>query len=55
MPKRGVPSSPVRSRIDLSQKGVAKHWAKKLGRSKNEVAAAGSKVGNDPDTVMKMS
>ena len=53
VPTRSEQSKPDRSRIDLSQKGVAKHWAKKLGRSQEEIAAAISKVGNNADTVMK--
>jgi Protein of unknown function (DUF3606) len=34
---------PDRSRIDLSDNEIAKHWVKKLGKSKEEIAAAISK------------
>jgi len=53
MPKLSKPPKPVRARVDLSIKGVAKHWAKTAKRPKEDVAAVVSKVGNDPDTVMK--
>jgi hypothetical protein len=44
---------PDRSRIDLSDNEIAKHWVKKLGKSKEEIAAAISKVGDNAETVMK--
>ena len=53
MSKLSNPSKRDRSHVDLSINGVAKHWAKKLGRPKKEIAAAISKVGNNADTVMK--
>jgi Protein of unknown function (DUF3606) len=47
------PPKPDRSRIDLSDNEIAKHWVKKLGKSKEEIAAAISKVGDNAETVMK--
>jgi Protein of unknown function (DUF3606) len=47
------PPKPDRSRIDLSDNEIAKHWVKKLGKSKEEIAAAISKVGHNAETVMK--
>jgi len=44
---------PDRSRIDLSDYEIAKQWVKKLGKSKEEIAAAISKVGDNAKTVMK--
>jgi Protein of unknown function (DUF3606) len=42
-----------RSRNVLSDYEIAKQWVKKLGKSKEEIAAAISKVGDNAKTVMK--
>jgi hypothetical protein len=47
------PPKPDRSRIDLSDDEIAKQWVKKLGKSKQEIATAISKVGDNAKTVMK--
>jgi len=47
------PPKPDRSRIDLSDYEIAKQWVKKLGKSKEEIAAAISKVGDNAETVTK--
>jgi phage host-nuclease inhibitor protein Gam len=47
------PSKPERNKIDLSDSATAHHWAKKLGKSKEEIAAAVEKVGDNCDTVRK--
>jgi hypothetical protein len=47
------PPKPERSRIDLSNSGIAKLWVKKLGKSKEEIETAIAKVGDNAETVMK--
>jgi len=47
------PTKPDRSRIDLSNDGIAKHWVKHLGKTKEEIATAIAKVGDHAETVMK--
>jgi hypothetical protein len=42
-----------RGHVDLSNDAVARHWTKRFGRTKKEIAAAIAKVGNNPDTVAK--
>ena len=42
-----------RNKIDLLDDIVARHWAKKLGKTKEEVVAAIEKVGNNCVTVRK--
>jgi len=44
---------PDRRRIDLSDEEVARAWVKRLGRSKEEIAAAIEKVGDNAETVKK--
>jgi hypothetical protein len=44
---------PDRSRIDLSDDGIAKQWVKKLGKTREEIATAIVKVGDNAETVMK--
>jgi hypothetical protein len=44
---------PARNRIDVSDQVVAGHWAKKLGKSKEEVAAAIEKVGDNCTSVRR--
>lgn len=47
------PPKPDRNRIDPLDDVVAGHWAKKLGKSKEEIAAAIKKVGDNCATVRK--
>jgi Protein of unknown function (DUF3606) len=47
------PQKPDRNKIDLSNDEVVRHWAKKLGKSKEEIAAAIKKVGDNCATVRK--
>ena len=47
------PPKPDRSRIDLSDPEIANQWVKKLKKSKEEIAAAISKVGDNAKTVVK--
>jgi hypothetical protein len=47
------PLKPDRSRINLSDEGIAKQWVKKLGKTKEEIAAAIAKVGDNAETVIK--
>ena len=47
------PRKPDRSRIDLSDDGIAKQWVKKLGKTKEEIATAIAKVGDNAETAMK--
>jgi|EndMetStandDraft_5_1072996.scaffolds.fasta_scaffold3163629_1 uncharacterized protein DUF3606 len=44
---------PDRSKIDLSDEQIAHAWVKRLGRSKEEIAAAIAKVGDNADAVKK--
>ena len=44
---------PDRNKINLSDDVVARHWAKKLGKSKEEIAVAIEKVGNNCESVRK--
>jgi hypothetical protein len=53
MAQQSHPLKPDRSRIDLSGGGIAKQWVKKLGKSKEEIATAIAKVGDNAETVMK--
>lgn len=46
-------AKPDRNKIDLSDDSVARHWAKKLGRSRDEIAAAIEKVGDNCESVRK--
>ena len=47
------PEKPVRNRIDLSTKELARHWCKHFGVSQNELESAMAKVGDNAETVMK--
>ena len=47
------PPKPDRNKIDLSDDAVARHWAKKLGKSKEEIAVAIEKVGDNCESVRK--
>lgn len=42
-----------RNRVDLSSKDLARHWCKRLKKSRAEVEAAITKVGDNAETVMK--
>jgi hypothetical protein len=44
---------PDRHKIDMSNDVAARHWAKRLGKSKEEIVAAIEKVGNNCATVRK--
>jgi len=46
-------TKPDRHRIDLSNDSLARHWAKKLGHTRDEIAAAIEKVGDNCETVRK--
>lgn len=41
------------NKIDLSDNAIARHWTKKLGKSREEIAAAIEKVGDNYETVCK--
>jgi hypothetical protein len=47
------PLKPERIKIDLTDDTVARGWVKKLGKSKEEIAAAIAKVGDNAETVKK--
>ena len=42
-----------RNRVELSSKDLARHWRKRLGKSRAEIEAAIAKVGDNAETVMK--
>lgn len=44
---------PLRNRIDLSTKELARHWCKHFGVSQEELESAMAKVGDNVETVMK--
>ena len=41
------------NRVDLSSKDLARHWCKRLKKSRAEIEAAIAKVGDNAETVMK--
>jgi len=43
----------LNNKIDLSDDAIARHWAKKLGKTKEEIAEAIEKVGDNCETVCK--
>jgi hypothetical protein len=47
------PIKPNRAAIDLSDENLARQWTKKLGKSKEEIAAAIEKVGDNAETVKR--
>lgn len=47
------PIKPNRATIELGDEAVARGWTKKLGRSKEEIAAAIEKVGANAETVKR--
>ena len=44
-------NKPDRLHIDLDDETVARHWIEKTGRSKQEIAAAIEKVGDNIESV----
>ena len=50
---RITPDKPHRTRIDLTDDVAARAWAKKLGKSREEIAAAIEKVGDNASAVKK--
>lgn len=46
-------TKPDRHRIDLSDDSLARHWTKRLGHSREDIAAAVAKVGDNCETVRK--
>jgi len=48
-----TPDKPDRARIDLTDEVTARAWVKKLGKSKEEIAAAIEKVGDTAAAVKK--
>ncbi len=46
-------TKPDRHRIDLSDDSLARHWTKRLGHSREEIAAAVAKVGDNCESVRK--
>jgi transcription antitermination factor NusA-like protein len=48
-----TPNKPRRSTIDLTEQAAARAWVKKLGKSKDEIAAVIGKVGNSAQAVKK--
>ena len=47
------PVQPDRSKIELTDDAVARHWVKTLGAPREAIAAAIEKVGANPETVRK--
>ncbi len=47
------PSKPDRSRICLDDDDMARVWSRNLGRSREDIAAAIEKVGDNCETVRK--
>jgi hypothetical protein len=43
----------ARNRVDISSKELARHWCKRLKKSKDEIEAAIAKVGDNAETVIK--
>ncbi len=48
-----TPIKPDRARIDPSDDTVVRHWAKKLGKTKEEIITAIEKVGNNAETIKR--
>ena len=53
MISRSPSAKPNRATIDLSNDALARHWSKRLRKSKTEIEAAIAKVGNNAATVRK--
>jgi len=43
----------ARNRVDISSKELARHWCKRLRKSRLEIEAAIAKVGDNAQTVIK--
>jgi hypothetical protein len=43
----------ARNRVDISSKDMARHWCKRLRKSRLEIEAAIAKVGDNAQTVIK--
>lgn len=43
----------ARNRVDISSKDMARHWCKRLKKSRVEIEAAIAKVGDNAQTVIK--
>ena len=43
----------ARHRVDISSKDMARHWCKRLRKSRLEIEAAIAKVGDNAQTVIK--
>lgn len=52
MLKTSLPK-PSRNRVDLSSADLARLWCKRFGKSKSQIEAAISKVGDNAATVSK--
>jgi hypothetical protein len=48
-----TPNKPHRTAIDLTDAVAARAWVKRLGKSKEEIAAAIDRVGDNAETVKK--
>jgi hypothetical protein len=48
-----TPDKPSRAHIDLNDEVAMRGWVRKLGKSKEEIAALIEKVGPNADTVKK--
>jgi len=46
-------SKRARNRVDISSKELARHWCKRLKKTKPEIEAAIAKVGDNAETVIK--
>jgi Protein of unknown function (DUF3606) len=46
-------AKPARNRIDISSEDMARHWCKRLRKSRLEIEAAIAKVGDNAQTVIK--
>lgn len=47
------PPRPPRNRVDISSDDLARLWCKHFGKSKGQIEAAISKVGDNAETVSK--
>ena len=48
-----TPLHPDRAHVDLSDETVLRHWMKKTGKTREEIAAAIKKVGNNAETLAR--
>lgn len=47
------PVKSARNRVDLSSEDMARHWCRRLKKSRLEIEAAIAKVGDNAQTVIK--